>query len=71
MAPSGDTLPLASLPLLVNDKSIVTDQTFEVKNPATGTVLQKCSTASVEHDDKAVGSSQKAFTDCNTRTLYE
>ncbi|KAL4779603.1 Aldehyde/histidinol dehydrogenase [Aspergillus varians] len=49
------------LPLLINNKSVVTDNVIEVHNPATGDLLYACAGASVDDANRAVVAARTAF----------
>ncbi|KAL5339305.1 Aldehyde/histidinol dehydrogenase [Aspergillus crustosus] len=51
----------AVLPLIINNESVVTDNTFEVHNPSTGELLSHCAGASVEDATRAVAAAKAAF----------
>lgn len=51
----------AALPLIINNESIVTDNMFEVHNPATGELLYSCAGASVDDATRAVATAKAAF----------
>ena len=52
---------MATYSLTIDGKAIQSSKTFDVENPADGTVLAKCPEASVELLDQAVASARKAF----------
>jgi acyl-CoA reductase-like NAD-dependent aldehyde dehydrogenase len=52
---------MAAYGLIIDGKKIVTDQTFGVRNPATGEVFAQCPVAEISHLDQAVEAAQKAF----------
>lgn len=47
--------------LVIDGKKIVTDRTFDVRNPATGEAYARCSVAETAHLDDAVAAAQRAF----------
>jgi delta 1-pyrroline-5-carboxylate dehydrogenase len=49
------------VPLQIGGKDVVTDSTFDVISPATGKLLHKCASASVDDAIKAIEAAQKAF----------
>ncbi|PYH43279.1 aldehyde dehydrogenase [Aspergillus saccharolyticus JOP 1030-1] len=51
----------AIIPLIVNNESIVTDVAFDVKNPTTGEVIERCAGASVDDANRAVAAAKAAF----------
>lgn len=59
----GSTKPAAgsTVPLLIAGKEIVTDTTFDVISPATGKLVHKCSSASIQDANDAVKAAQDAF----------
>lgn len=60
---NGSTKPAAgsTVPLIIGGKEIVTDTTFDVISPATGKLIHKCSSASVQDAHDAVKAAQDAF----------
>ncbi|OAX82460.1 hypothetical protein ACJ72_03192 [Emergomyces africanus] len=50
-----------TIPLLLDNKSVVTADTFDVINPNSGEVIYKCSSTSVEDAARAVDSANTAF----------
>lgn len=69
MAPAnGDK---AALPLIINNESVVTDNLFEVNNPATGEILYSCAGASVEDATRAVATAKAAFPSWSKTHPYE
>lgn len=53
--------PGATVPLIIDNSDVTTSETFDVNNPAKGSVEHECSAAVVEHATKAVESADKAF----------
>ncbi|KAL4871593.1 hypothetical protein BDV12DRAFT_24772 [Aspergillus spectabilis] len=51
----------AVLPLIINNESVVTDNIFEVHNPATGELMNRCAGASVDDATRAVAAAKAAF----------
>lgn len=49
------------VPLLINGQDVLVSKTFEVSSPATGKVIHKACSASVENATEAVTAAQKAF----------
>ena len=47
--------------LVIDGKTIVTEKTFGVRNPATGEVFAHCSVADGSHLDQAVAAAERAF----------
>ncbi|BCS23854.1 aldehyde dehydrogenase [Aspergillus puulaauensis] len=69
MAPAnGDK---AAIPLIINNESVVTDNLFEVNNPATGEILYSCAGASVEDATRAVATAKAAFPSWSKTHPYE
>lgn len=52
---------MKTFPLIIDGKKIVTQKTFDVRNPATEGVHARCSTAETSHLDQAVAAAQRAF----------
>ncbi len=52
-----------TVPLILNNKPVLTEVKFEVTNPGTGTVLHQCSSASLDDAGRAVDSAKAAFPD--------
>ncbi|PGG96512.1 hypothetical protein AJ80_09818 [Polytolypa hystricis UAMH7299] len=50
-----------TIPLVLDNKDVVSSSTFDVFSPATGKLLYKCSSASVDDAIRAADSAQKAF----------
>lgn len=50
-----------TVPLQINGAEIITDTTFDVVDPATGSTVWKCSSASIEHARDAAQAAQAAF----------
>jgi acyl-CoA reductase-like NAD-dependent aldehyde dehydrogenase len=50
-----------TVPLIINNKPVITENKFEVTNPGTGRVLHQCTSASLDDADRAVGSAKVAF----------
>lgn len=50
-----------TIPLIIGGKDVTTDTTFDVFSPATGKLVHKCSSASVENANAAVQAAQDAF----------
>ncbi|PYI36445.1 vanillin dehydrogenase [Aspergillus indologenus CBS 114.80] len=51
----------AIIPLIVNNESVITDVAFDVKNPTTGEVIDRCAGASVDDANRAVAAAKAAF----------
>ncbi|KAL4922718.1 Aldehyde/histidinol dehydrogenase [Aspergillus aurantiobrunneus] len=51
----------ATLPLIINNESVVTDNLIDVHNPATGELLYPCAGASVDDANRAVEAAKAAF----------
>ncbi|KAB8232261.1 hypothetical protein ETB97_001748 [Aspergillus alliaceus] len=49
------------IPLIVNNESVVTETIFDVHNPATGQVVDRCASASVDDANRAVAAAKAAF----------
>jgi acyl-CoA reductase-like NAD-dependent aldehyde dehydrogenase len=49
------------IPLIINNESVVTDTIFDVYNPATGKVVDRCASASVDDANRAVVAAKAAF----------
>lgn len=47
--------------LIIDGQKIITEQSFGVRNPATGEVFARCPVADLSHLDQAVAAAQKAF----------
>ncbi|KAF9887819.1 hypothetical protein FE257_009625 [Aspergillus nanangensis] len=60
----------AVVPLLINNKSIVTDTIFDVYNPANGKVAHRCAGASVDDAKRAVEAAKAAFPAWSKMTPY-
>ena len=52
---------MKTYPLIIDGKPVVTRNTFDVRNPATGEVYARCSVAESSHLDQAVEAAQRAF----------
>ncbi|TQB69566.1 hypothetical protein MPDQ_001647 [Monascus purpureus] len=50
-----------SIPLIINNEFTTTQKQFDVRNPATGKLVGRCSSASVEDANRAVQAAQTAF----------
>src|SRR5436190_7339772 len=50
-----------TVPLILNNKPVFTEDKFEVTNPGTGSVLHQCSCASLNDAGRAVDSAKAAF----------
>jgi acyl-CoA reductase-like NAD-dependent aldehyde dehydrogenase len=61
----------AVIPLIINNESVVTDTTFEVHNPATGELLDRCAGASVNDANHAVATARAAFPSWSKTSPYE
>lgn len=65
MASNGTALPIHSkgttVPFFINGKDVVGSKTFDVTNPATGSVVHKCSSASEDDAQAAVDAAAKAL----------
>ncbi|KAL4881263.1 Aldehyde/histidinol dehydrogenase [Aspergillus karnatakaensis] len=61
----------AVLPLIINNESVVTENTFEVHNPATGELVHYCAGASVEEATRAVAAAKAAFPAWSKTHAYE
>ncbi|CEL09093.1 Putative Vanillin dehydrogenase [Aspergillus calidoustus] len=61
----------AVIPLIINNESVVTDTTFEVHNPATGELLDRCAGASVDDANHAVATARAAFPSWSKTSPYE
>lgn len=65
MASHGTALPIhsigATVPFFIDGKDVVGAKTFDVTNPATGKVVHKCSSATVEDAQAAVEAAAKAL----------
>ncbi|KAJ5267108.1 hypothetical protein N7478_009916 [Penicillium angulare] len=51
----------ATVPLIIDNKDVITSDTFDVSNPGKGRVEHKSSAAVVEHATLAIESAEKAF----------
>lgn len=60
-----------TIPLIVDNKSIVTDNVFEVRHPATNEVVDYCTGATVDDANSAVASAKAAFPAWSKVTPYE
>ncbi|KAJ5093410.1 hypothetical protein N7456_009271 [Penicillium angulare] len=54
-------MPGATVPLIIDNKDVLTSDTFDVNNPGKGLVEHKSSAAVVEHATLAIESAEKAF----------
>ncbi|KAL2871091.1 aldehyde dehydrogenase [Aspergillus lucknowensis] len=61
----------AVIPLIINNESIVTDTVFEVHNPATGELLDRCAGASIDDANRAVAAAKAAFPAWSRTNPYE
>lgn len=65
MASNGTSLPIHSagttVPFVINGKDVVGAKTFDVRNPATGKVVHKCSSASEQDAQAAVDAAAAAL----------
>ncbi|KAL4929485.1 aldehyde dehydrogenase [Aspergillus undulatus] len=61
----------AVLPLIINNESIVTDNVFDVHNPATGEVLYQCAGATVDDANRAAVAAKAAFPSWSKTHPYE
>ncbi|KAL2826825.1 Aldehyde/histidinol dehydrogenase [Aspergillus cavernicola] len=59
------------IPLIINNESVVTDNVFEVHNPATGELLDRCAGASVDDANRAVAAAKAAFPGWSKTSPYE
>ncbi|KAH8803205.1 putative salicylaldehyde dehydrogenase [Xylogone sp. PMI_703] len=51
-----------TIPLIIDNKPVTTTESFGVYSPATGELLHKCASASLDNTDAAIESAQRAFT---------
>ncbi|KAE8318973.1 Aldehyde/histidinol dehydrogenase [Aspergillus transmontanensis] len=49
------------IPLIINNESLVTETVFDVHNPATGEVIDRCASASIDDVNRAVEAAKAAF----------
>lgn len=49
------------IPLIINNESVVTETIFDVHNPATGEVIDRCASASIDDVNRAVAAAKAAF----------
>ena len=59
------------IPLIIDNKSIVTDTQFEVRNPATGQIVDHCAGATVDDAISAVTAAKAAFPAWSKTTPYD
>ena len=59
------------IPLIIDNKSIVTDTQFEVRNPATGQIVDYCASATVDDAISAVTAAKAAFPAWSKTTPYD
>lgn len=50
-----------TVPLILNNKPVITEDKFEITNPRTESVLHQCSSASLDDAARAVDSAKAAF----------
>ncbi|KAE8349913.1 Aldehyde/histidinol dehydrogenase [Aspergillus coremiiformis] len=55
------TVSKGIIPLIINNESVVTETVFDVHNPATGEVVDRCTSASVDNANRAVAAAKAAF----------
>ncbi|EEP76954.1 conserved hypothetical protein [Uncinocarpus reesii 1704] len=54
-------MTVSTIPLILDNKDVVTPTTFAVNSPGTGTLVHQCSSASVDHVQRAADSAHAAF----------
>lgn len=68
---TGASADRSTTPLIIDNKSIVTDNVFEVRNPATNEVIRYCTGATVDDANSAVASAKAAFPVWSKVSPYE
>lgn len=68
---TGASADRSTTPLIIDNKSIVTDNVFEVRNPATNQVIRYCTSATVDDANSAVASAKAAFPVWSKVSPYE
>lgn len=61
----------STIPLLINNQSIRSDPVFEVRNPATSSVVHHCVGATVDDAESAVNAAKAAFPAWSKTSPYE
>ncbi|KAI9043262.1 aldehyde dehydrogenase [Aspergillus affinis] len=51
----------STIPLIINNESIITDTVFEVRNPANGEVIEHCASVTIDHANRAAAAAKAAF----------
>ncbi|RAO74212.1 uncharacterized protein BHQ10_010224 [Talaromyces amestolkiae] len=71
MAPEKTNGEVATIPLIINNELVITENLFEVRNPATGKLISQCAGASVNEANLAVTSAKAAFLGWKTINPYK
>ncbi|THC87295.1 hypothetical protein EYZ11_013259 [Aspergillus tanneri] len=61
----------AIIPLMVNNKPVTTETTFQIHNPANGEVIEHCSSASIDNANHAVEAAKAAFPAWSKKKPYD
>lgn len=61
MTPDKSNGETATIPLIIDNESVITDTLFEVHSPVTGKLISRCAGASVDDANRAVAAAKAAF----------